>query len=424
MMKNNVSHFILFLHLVFMLSSCYIAIPVANKDYAHLYSQKSFKIEPRYKVYHISNTKSKLYLFIESNKLLFAKPVFGDSLQSKLQIHYRLFPNSTSTTLLDSATFLFIHNKPVNDIFFTDSLSFPSNLGNQYILELVIRDVNRREEFEDIIYIDKTKNYNEQFFLLQQNGNIVHNQFNIEKSKEIKLSTYDTSINNLIIRAYQYDFHIAVPPFSTDNDHSISFKPDSVFKINNNQTYTFNILHNGYYYIQTDTTQQKGVGFFSYHEGYPKFISFEEMIGPLRYITTRNEFEQLILTKDAKQSIDQFWLELSGNKERARELIKQYYSRVQYANYYFTSYKEGWKTDRGMIYVVFGAPNYVSRNGNIESWTYGEQNNYRSLNFFFTKQEKSINENDYKLERNPLFKDEWMQAVDVWRQGRVYNPYN
>jgi GWxTD domain-containing protein len=129
-------------------------------------------------------------------------------------------------------------------------------------------------------------------------------------------------------------------------------------------------------------------------------------------------------SKDSKLSIDKFWLELSGNKERARELIKQYYSRVQNANYYFTSYKEGWKTDRGMIYIIFGSPNFVTRNGNIESWTYGEQNNYRSLNFFFTNQQKSMNSNDFKLERNPLFKDDWMQAIDVWRQGRVYNPYN
>ena len=40
--------------------------------------------------------------------------------------------------------------------------------------------------------------------------------------------------------------------------------------------------------------------------------------------------------------------------ERAKELIKNYYGRLQHANLFFTSYLEGWKTDRGMIFMIFG----------------------------------------------------------------------
>ena len=36
-----------------------------------------------------------------------------------------------------------------------------------------------------------------------------------------------------------------------------------------------------------------------------------------------------------------------------------YYRRVRFANEEFTQYKDGWKTDRGMIYILFGPPNQV-----------------------------------------------------------------
>ena len=40
------------------------------------------------------------------------------------------------------------------------------------------------------------------------------------------------------------------------------------------------------------------------------------------------------------------------------------------ANQYFTSFKEGWKTDRGMVYMVFGPPDTAVLNGQQEIWEY------------------------------------------------------
>lgn len=55
---------------------------------------------------------------------------------------------------------------------------------------------------------------------------------------------------------------------------------------------------------------------------------------------------------------------------------ERYYRRVRYANKEFTQYKDGWKTDRGMIYILFGAPNqvfysdFVSDDINSQQWVY------------------------------------------------------
>lgn len=69
----------------------------------------------------------------------------------------------------------------------------------------------------------------------------------------------------------------------------------------------------------------------------------------------------------------------SPNTER-NELMEEYYARVSYANKHFTHYIDGWKTDMGMVYIIFGAPNNVERHPfDIDSkpyevWTYYEQN--------------------------------------------------
>jgi GWxTD domain-containing protein len=43
------------------------------------------------------------------------------------------------------------------------------------------------------------------------------------------------------------------------------------------------------------------------------------------------------------------------------ELMEEYYSRVAYANSNFSQYNEGWRTDRGMIFIRFGPPQSIDR---------------------------------------------------------------
>ncbi len=62
------------------------------------------------------------------------------------------------------------------------------------------------------------------------------------------------------------------------------------------------------------------------------------------------------------------------------ELMEEYYSRVAYANKHFGHYTLGWKTDMGMVYIIFGAPSNVERHPfeidskPYEVWTYYELN--------------------------------------------------
>ncbi len=144
------------------------------------------------------------------------------------------------------------------------------------------------------------------------------------------------------------------------------------------------------------------------------------MIQATRYIMAKKEFDKCNDNPNKKEAIDYFWLDIAGNNERAKELIRKYYLRVQDANQKFTSYQEGWKTDRGMIYIVFGKPTNIQKRENGELWTFGFEGNPMALQFAFVKIINPFTDNDFYLERSEEYKERWYQAVDMWRQGRIY----
>jgi GWxTD domain-containing protein len=58
----------------------------------------------------------------------------------------------------------------------------------------------------------------------------------------------------------------------------------------------------------------------------------------------------------------EFWKKKdpSPNNEE-NEVFDEYFRRVAYANEHFSSYIEGWKSDRGMVFIMLGPPNNVDR---------------------------------------------------------------
>lgn len=77
-------------------------------------------------------------------------------------------------------------------------------------------------------------------------------------------------------------------------------------------------------------------------------------------------------SKNPKESFDSFWMNTYSTKSRARNAIRKYYNWIENANTLFTDFKPGWKTDRGMMYIVFGKPNEVYRTGSLEEWYYDD----------------------------------------------------
>ncbi len=92
---------------------------------------------------------------------------------------------------------------------------------------------------------------------------------------------------------------------------------------------------------------------------------FEYAVDQLRYIAKKDEKKGLLNTPDSLrgEEFEKFWKDHDPTPTTARnELRDEYYRRIRYANqYYSTVNREGWTTDRGMIYIKYGEPDQIER---------------------------------------------------------------
>ncbi|HEX7401956.1 MAG TPA: GWxTD domain-containing protein [candidate division Zixibacteria bacterium] len=92
---------------------------------------------------------------------------------------------------------------------------------------------------------------------------------------------------------------------------------------------------------------------------------FAKAIDQLRYVASSDEMKKLKAVPEDKRM--QAWLEFWKSKDPTpntpeNELKDEYYRRLKYVNQNFTlPTREGWETDMGMVYMVYGPPDDVER---------------------------------------------------------------
>src|SRR6516162_1836618 len=81
------------------------------------------------------------------------------------------------------------------------------------------------------------------------------------------------------------------------------------------------------------------------------------------YIITpeeRKTFLELATNEEREQFIEQFWLRRSSNPDLPdNDFKEEHYRRIAYANEHYASGIPGWKTDRGRIYITWGAADEI-----------------------------------------------------------------
>jgi GWxTD domain-containing protein len=162
---------------------------------------------------------------------------------------------------------------------------------------------------------------------------------------------------------YKDDFPTPSPPFADKELKMDRFLfPDSTFSVQPGESIG-PFRKEGLYLAQEDTTSAAGFSFLVKRDPYPKYNKLGDLKGPLLFVTTREENDQIGAAGEDKGKFDKVILGITNDKERAKTFMRNYFKRVEIANYLFTSFKEGWKTDRGMIFIIFGAPDEVQVNG-------------------------------------------------------------
>jgi len=217
---------------------------------------------------------------------------------------------------------------------------------------------------------------------------------------------------------YPIRFDVPLPPMEirpapVPREVQVDFEGD--FLLNTLKTFT----KEGYYFIQSDTNSTQGMLVKSVHEAYPKVRDYDEMVEMVAYISTRNEHEALKSAEDKKKALDQYWYGILKDEEAARKVIREYFKQIEFANILFTDFKEGWKTDRGMVYTVMGPPNEVFFRANGEIWSYLIANSNSKITFTFARVKNILTPNYYILNRSRALQPEWFKSITAWRNGQM-----
>ncbi len=396
------------------LSACQTSSKTGGRDISGNYAsqlQKSLDLEA--KVFSNSDGKVSVRLKILQNDLSFDKG------KTKLSVSYAVFSSYSAPQPLDS-------NRIVKELIQTDHQFLETEVelsvmsGRGYILELEVRNPMSGKSAKKVIdIVDPNKFSGQSFSISDFEGRIIYEPY--VNSADSYLITCLEDQTALFVKFYDRDFPIAAPPFSTANPKPFNFKPDKTFRLNmvDARHTVLYITQPGFYHIVQKEDDQQGGSIHYFGNHYPESKTVNDLLYPLRYITTNEEYTDLQESKNLKKSIDTFWLRLGGDQVRAKKLIQNYYTRVEESNVHFTSYIEGWKSDRGMCYTIFGSPTKVTRSTSKEVWMYGNPGDFNALKFEFVKVVNPFSQNDFRLIRSATLKTPWYRAVDLWRQGRI-----
>ena len=395
----------------------------AEGDYSYLYNRQSI-IAPEFKIYHSNQDTTEIIFKINSADLIYSRPSPDASYQSKFTIHYALYESLDSKFVVDSITKQIIDINPTKkDKLIYGSIKFPFEGEKSAAIKITTVDQHRNQEHKTLMIVDKTSYAGAQNFLTIEKGRSMTRPY-VTSNEMIEVRSERNKGQKFVINWFENSFGISRPPFAINLSSTYEIEPNEQheFTFDSDGKALISLPMKGFALIKQDTTDKDGLSLFRFDVNYPKVSNAKGLAEPLRYICSNSEYNGLMESENQKLAVEQFWLEKCKSKERAREIIREYYTRVNDANNYFTSHVEGWKTDRGMISIIYGKPVSIEKRSNYEIWKYGQGGSYQSpsLSFTFYKQENPFTENDFQLKRDYLYKPGWYRALDIWRAGRIY----
>jgi GWxTD domain-containing protein len=353
---------------------------------------------------------------------LFSKANEEDEFKSEVKLNYRLYEilEDQKTELKDSSTYNYSFEKDEDMSRYLIQIPLNAIPGRKYELKITATDILRNSVNVKYIIIDKSSVYGPQNFNVTDQYDNPYFDPKIIGDRIFKIKYRDNSIDTFFVKYYRPDTSVPKPIRGIHSADFIYSNPDSIWKYKYSESVFLQLPEEGIYLFQADTSVPKGLSLYNYGRYFPNVEEIDQLIEPLAYLSTKVEFKRITDAQNKKIAVDDFWLERAGNVDRARELIRIYYNRVYFANYYFTNNREGWKTDRGMVYIVYGPPQNIVKSTDEEKWFYYRRGSGPAIVFTFGLKESPFCNNDYILERSESQGWHWREAFDSWRNGKIF----
>jgi GWxTD domain-containing protein len=299
--------------------------------------------------------------------------------------------------------------------YFEETVEIPSSRDQAFV---IFRATDTRQEDEYVYHADLISP-----FVVEKPsfgayfGNDIPFDQNFLNAEESLLFKSENSVS-LYRYFYPQQFPIPLPPMETKTPEiakETEVIDEGDFLVNVPVAFE----KSGYYFIQEDTATASGLMIKTTGKAFPKVSTWEEMIEMVAYISTRKEHETLKAAENKKIALDEYWIRMTRDEETAKKLIKEYFRQVEFANILFTDFKEGWTTDRGMVYIVMGPPQEVYFNLDKETWVYLAQDSNSKITFTFARVKNILTPQYYILNRSRAYQPVWFKTITAWRNGRM-----
>ena len=357
----------------------------SQTNYSKLYSSNRAKYFQDYLNFMDDDGQSRVDLFIQVpfKEIQFIKSSKG--FQGGYSVTVSIYQDDKETLVFEKVWTEKILSPSYNNTISRESfnLSFRSiNLvPGEYFIKTILADRESHQEYlsermfkvkdykvkpaiSDILFSANKKNNNDKSKIIP---NISRNISNSKDGLNFFFEVYtDSSIVSDI------EFHIA------DKNGKIIYSKS--------RKQTFNETKTQIYYSINDTTLNFGTyllsvilkdnngnqiamatkPFFSRWVGLPASVEdIDEAIAQILYIASPSDIEYMEAGETETEKIKrflQFWKSKDpspGNEEN--QVFEEYFSRVSFANDNFSSYIKGWRSDRGMVFIILGPPNNIDR---------------------------------------------------------------
>lgn len=393
---------------------------------ASVYNPSRLSLHLDYSIYHETERYSVLYIRAYPAELRFNEANEESEHRAMLGIKYQLIQldePDIEGTVVDSASVSYkLLEKDKSRPAFFASLSIPVRQGNRYLLRLEAQDLNLGSVGLEYLYVDKTGPYGAQNFkvISLYSGYPKFMRFFLPGEK-FNVRYRDSSVDSIYVDYFKQESELPRPPITASADYTMNYTPDTSFVFPLVDTADYNLRREGMYLVRVVDGQEEGLTLFNFGGSFPEVKSPEELMEPLFYLTTLAEYRDLRTQSNRKLAVDNYWLKLGNSVEKSRELIRIYYNRVVYSNLYFTSNKEGWKTDQGMIFILFGPPSRIQMTGNGERWYYFARKRGKTVEFRFNRQPDAFSHQHMVWAKTTDSQMYWNEAVRSWRNGKVYS---
>ena len=387
-----------------------------------LYNPTSNEIHPALKMFHFRDNSSLLYVSYITSEFLFNQANEKGEYMARAELVYELTElgeKADKDPVVDTLKMNIMLDKTSNKYMATLPMKIKS--GKKYFLKFFTYDLNSNKSGQSYLLIDKTtENSDQNFLIMTPENNFPIFYYVLKAEDQFKLQHRKFKSGKLYVSYFRKERDMPSPTFSLITAPPIHMNPDSIWEFDYTDTMTFSLPYEGKYFFRFDTTVNEGMTLLNFGKHFPRFMTAEDMIPPLAYLSNSMDQKEMMAAQNKKLALDNFWYDLAGNMDVARELIRIYYKRAHFSNYYFTSDKEGWRTDRGMIYIIYGLPDKVLKEVDEEKWQYFDKQNTVTISFVFRKRDNPFTDNDFELVRDAAYDVHWRRAIDTWRDGKVF----